>query len=76
MRLKEWFSWHFPELARIITDNAIYTKIVNLINKRENVVEEIKEQLVEICKDEDAADQIIEAAKTSMGQELTEMDEL
>jgi nucleolar protein 58 len=24
MRLKEWYSWHFPELARILTDNVVY----------------------------------------------------
>jgi len=24
MRLKEWYSWHFPELAKIVTDNVTY----------------------------------------------------
>lgn len=24
MRLREWYSWHFPELAKIITDNSTY----------------------------------------------------
>ena len=24
MRLKEWYSWHFPELAKIVTDNSTY----------------------------------------------------
>lgn len=31
MRAKEWYSWHFPELARIVSDNHVYTKIVDLI---------------------------------------------
>ncbi len=31
MRIKEWFSWNFPELGKIVTDNEIYIKIVNLI---------------------------------------------
>jgi nucleolar protein 56 len=31
MRIKEWFSWHFPELAKIVTDNYTYVRIVNLI---------------------------------------------
>jgi nucleolar protein 56 len=31
MRIKEWFSWHFPELAKIVSDNQVYVKIVNLI---------------------------------------------
>lgn len=43
MRLKEWFSWHFPELAKIITDNHIYTKLVAMIESRENVNDDIKD---------------------------------
>ena len=37
MRLKEWFSWHFPELTRIVNDNIIFSKLVFLIEKRENI---------------------------------------
>jgi len=55
MRLKEWFSWHFPELAKIITDNALYTKCVDLIQKRENVTDDFKEALVEVVLDEEKA---------------------
>ena len=56
MRLKEWFSWHFPELAKIVTDNAIYTKCVDIIGKRENIQdddEELKEKLNEAVIDEE-----------------------
>ena len=74
MRLKEWFSWHFPELSKIVTDNAIFCKVVKHIERRENVVEDIKEKLTEIVLDEDKAQQIIEAAKISMGQEMSETD--
>jgi len=28
MRIKEWFSWHFPELAKVITDNETYVKVI------------------------------------------------
>ena len=31
MRIKEWYSWHFPELSKIISDNVIYVKLVSLI---------------------------------------------
>ena len=37
MRLKEWYSWHFPELAKIITDNVVYAQSVQLIDMRTNV---------------------------------------
>lgn len=67
MRLKEWFSWHFPELARIVTDNHIFTKVVSLVETRENVVDDIKDELTSVVIDEDKAQQIIDAAKISMG---------
>jgi len=55
MRLKEWFSWHFPELGKIVTDNSIFCKLVHFIEKRENVNEDMKEKLTEMCLDEDKA---------------------
>jgi nucleolar protein 56 len=74
MRLKEWFSWHFPELAKIVTDNTIYAKIVSLVEQRDNVNESILESLQEITMDEDKAKEIIEASNISMGQEISEDD--
>ena len=55
MRLREWFSWHFPELSRIVSDNHIYTKCVALIETRENITDEMKEGLSEILNDEEKA---------------------
>ena len=37
MRLKEWYGWHFPELARVVTDNIVYAQAVQLIGMRTNV---------------------------------------
>ena len=37
MRLREWYSWHFPELSKIIADNCSYAKAVILIGMRTNV---------------------------------------
>jgi len=46
MRLKEWFAWHFPELTKVVNDNAIYAQLVNLFDgKRDNCVEDIKEEI-------------------------------
>jgi len=28
MRVKEWYGWHFPELAKIVNDNILYAKCV------------------------------------------------
>lgn len=74
MRLKEWFSWHFPEIQKIVNDNLIFAKLVNFIEKRENINEDMKDELTEIVLDEEKAQQIIEAAKISMGQEMSETD--
>lgn len=67
MRLKEWFSWHFPELQKIVNDNLIFTKLVHLIGNRDNANEEIKDEIQAIVLDDDKASQIIDAAKISMG---------
>ena len=72
MRLREWFSWHFPELSKIVTDNHVYTKCVQLIETRENITDDMKEGLTEILSDEDKAQEILDAAKISMGQEIGE----
>jgi len=34
MRLKEGYSWHFPELAKIVSDNENFTKLVILIGNK------------------------------------------
>jgi nucleolar protein 58 len=70
MRLREWYSWHFPELARIITDNIVYAKCVKIIGHRDQ------------CKNSDLNDvvpseieiEIKEAAELSMGTEITVED--
>merc|ERR1719174_1707926 len=31
MRLKEWYGWHFPELGKIVPDNMMYAKVVQLM---------------------------------------------
>jgi len=28
MRTKEWYGWHFPEMAKVVNDNLHYAKIV------------------------------------------------
>ncbi|KAF8351048.1 Nop domain-containing protein [Amanita rubescens] len=28
MRVKEWYGWHFPELAKIVSDNLAYAKVL------------------------------------------------
>jgi len=28
MRTKEWYGWHFPEMAKVINDNLHYAKCI------------------------------------------------
>jgi nucleolar protein 56 len=77
MRLKEWFAWHFPEMTKIVNDNAIYAKLVHALDaNRDNVTDAMREKIEEITKDEEKATQIIEAAKISMGMDMNEGDQL
>lgn len=34
MRVKEWYGWHFPEMAKIVVDNLAYAKVVRAMGKR------------------------------------------
>jgi len=75
MRLKEWFAWHFPEMTKVVNDNTIYAKLVNLFSaNRENVTDELKDEIQSITLDEEKAQQIIDAAKISMGMDMNETD--
>lgn len=38
MRVREWYGWHFPELAKIVQDNIQYAKTVKLMGNRVNAV--------------------------------------
>jgi len=56
MRLREWYSWHFPEMGKIITDNTVYAKAVILIGMRTNVKGLTVEQLSEVMGDDAIAE--------------------
>lgn len=77
MRLKEWFAWHFPELTKIVNDNAIYARLVNLCDaRRDNFTEEISDEIAAITLDEEKAGQILDAVKISMGMDINDTDAL
>lgn len=74
MRLKEWYCWHFPELQKIVNDNNIFSKLVYKMEKRDNITDEMKEAITDIVLDDEKAQQVIDAAKISMGQEMSDTD--
>lgn len=74
MRVREWYSWHFPELVKIVNDNYLYAKVAKFVDDKSQLSEEKISALTEIVGDEDKAKEIVEAAKASMGQDLSPVD--
>ncbi|OQR98733.1 nucleolar protein Nop56 [Thraustotheca clavata] len=74
MRVREWYSWHFPELVKIVNDNYIYARCASFIKNRNTLSEESVEELAAIVMDEDKANQIVHASRTSMGMDMSEID--
>lgn len=75
MRVKEWYGWHFPELARLIPDNEVYVKLVNYIGNRENLTDENLVEMEEISGSGELSQKVLDMALISMGNDLTEVDE-
>mmetsp|Transcript_2556 Transcript_2556/g.7531 ORF Transcript_2556/g.7531 Transcript_2556/m.7531 type:complete len:487 (-) Transcript_2556:367-1827(-) len=74
MRVREWYSWHFPELAKVVNDNYLYARTAQFIQRRESLTPERVKELGEILVDQDKAAAVFEAAKTSMGMDISEID--
>jgi len=70
MRVKEWYGWHFPELARILSDNLVYARLVKLVGSRNNME---KVDLTDIL-DEPTAATVQKAAQVSMGTDISDED--
>ncbi|ONI05679.1 hypothetical protein PRUPE_5G018800 [Prunus persica] len=74
MRFREWYSWHFPELGKSVTDNYLYAKVAKSIEDKSRLSEDRLPDLTDIVGHEDKAKEIIEAAKASMGQDFSLAD--
>ncbi|KAE8159475.1 nucleolar protein 58 [Aspergillus caelatus] len=70
MRVKEWYGWHFPELAKILNDNLAYAKLVLKMGMRTNWE---SSDLAEILPEE-LEGSVKAAADRSMGTEISEED--
>ena len=75
MRVREWYSWHFPELIKLVSENYTYAKLVIFIKHKSNLTDESKEGLAELLNNDDGlAGDIITTAKVSMGTDVSEAD--
>jgi len=73
MRVKEWYGWHFPEMAKILNDNTHYAKVVLECGMR---TEFKSTDLSHILDDESTELALKEVAEISMGTEISEMDKI
>lgn len=74
MRIREWYSYHFPELIKIVPDNYLFAKTAQFIKDRKNLTEESIEGLEQILMDSGKANAIVNAAKMSMGMDISMID--
>ncbi|KAJ4291078.1 Nucleolar protein 56 [Kalmusia sp. IMI 367209] len=75
MRLRENYSWHFPELSKIVSSQDQYAKVVLHIRDKSRLSEDdIHDLAAVVDDDEGVAQAIIKAARTSMGRDLSEAD--
>ena len=70
MRVKEWYGWHFPEMARIINDNLAYSRVILKMGLRTGAanadLSEILPEEIEVA--------VKSAAEISMGTEISAED--
>merc|ERR1712098_21030 len=74
MRIREWYSYHFPELIKIVPENALYARVVKLIKNRKELTAEKLEELETILMDSSRAQAVIDASKSSMGMDISPVD--
>ncbi|KAF3935874.1 hypothetical protein ABW20_dc0100581 [Dactylellina cionopaga] len=70
MRLKEWYGWHFPEMAKIINDNMAYARVIKIMGVRTNA----SNSDLSTVLPEEIETALKAAAEISMGTEITKED--
>lgn len=71
MRVREWYGWHFPEMAKIMNDNMFYAKCVLRMGMRINCK---SCDFSDILGDETMEKTLKSTAETSMGTEISDSD--
>ncbi|KAJ2884288.1 Nucleolar protein 56 [Coemansia aciculifera] len=74
MRVREWYGWHFPELAKIVADHYRYARLAKAIKNKATLGDDSMEMLTEITEDDSVSQQIVDAARASMGTDISEID--
>ncbi|OLY79507.1 Nucleolar protein 58 [Smittium mucronatum] len=70
MRVKEWYGWHFPELAKLVVDNLVYAQLILLVGMRT----EFGTTDCSSVLPEEIETEVKQAAEISMGTEISPID--
>jgi len=86
MRVREWYSWHFPELYKIVPDNVAYSRLVSVIRSKSSLLpsnvakpdpaedDAQRARIADVVKDPQIARDVVDAARSSMGADIGEID--
>lgn len=58
MRVREWYGWHFPELAKVVADNFQYARVVMFARDKASLGDDSVDGLAEITGDREVAEQV------------------
>eukprot|EP01090_Pellita_catalonica_P006821 TRINITY_DN1718_c0_g2_i1.p1 TRINITY_DN1718_c0_g2~~TRINITY_DN1718_c0_g2_i1.p1 ORF type:complete len:412 (-),score=60.26 TRINITY_DN1718_c0_g2_i1:312-1364(-) len=73
-KLKSWYSESFPELVSIITDSLTYAKLVIIIQDKCSISDSDFDRIDAVLHDQTKTNEVITAAKFSMGMSYPESD--
>jgi nucleolar protein 56 len=77
MRVREWYGYHFPELVRVVPDNYQYARCAQFIGDKDSLDEAKLPDLAALLDDDSTrAQNVLDAARGSMGASLSEIDML
>ena len=72
IRLREWYSWHFPELDRLVPGHELFLKLISELGPRENFSESAVKAVGDLPRE--LAQRIADAARSSVGAPFDEVD--
>ncbi|KAH7923334.1 Nop-domain-containing protein [Leucogyrophana mollusca] len=77
MRIREWYGYHFPELIKLVSDNYLYARVAQFVGDKDTLNEEKLPELTSIVEDDSTlAQNILDAARGSMGSSISDIDML
>ncbi|KAL7423814.1 Nucleolar protein 56 [Cryptotrichosporon argae] len=75
MRCREWYGWHFPELYKLVPDAHQYAQLAVLIGDRASLSEDSLDDIQAVLDDDATrARNVLDAARASMGSDISEVD--